>query len=78
MIEIHHIAGRTKEYAHWYCLPLCLPHHRDQGIDGVISVHPWKRRFEGHYGNQMDLLRDCIKQLIDQGHELPAEALAIL
>lgn len=77
--SIHHIDGRTKPWAHIFVLSLCSGHHQDgTGAPGLIAVHPWKRRFEDHYGNQMDLLRDCIQQLVDQGHTLPAEALAIL
>ena len=78
-VSIHHIDGRTKPYAHWYVLPLCAGHHQDgSGAPGLIAVHPWKRRFEEQYGLQMTLLADCIQQLVDQGHTLPAEALAIL
>lgn len=74
----HHIEGRTKPGAHLKVIPLCGPHHQDQGIDGVIAVHPWKRRFEDKYGNQLNLLSDCIQQLVDAGHELPDDVLAYI
>lgn len=64
-ISIHHIDGRTKPNAHWLVLPLCGRHHQDQGIHGVIAVHPWKRSFEAKYGNQYDLLEMC-KKIIEQ------------
>lgn len=77
--SIHHIDGRTKAWAHWYVLPLCAGHHQDgTGAPGMTAVHPYKARFETEYGDQMSLLRDCIEQLQGMGHELPAEALAIL
>ena len=78
-VSVHHIDGRSKQWAHWYVIPVCAGHHQDgTGAPGLIAIHPWKTRFEDRYGAQMELLRDCIKQLIDQGHELPDEALAIL
>jgi len=70
--SIHHIDGRTKPHAHWTVLPLCAGHHQDgTGQPGLIAVHPWKRRFEDCYGSQMTLLRDCVLQLRDKGHEIP-------
>lgn len=62
-VSIHHIDGRTKQGAHMQVLPLCAPHHQDQG-QGVIAVHPWKARFEERYGNQYDLIEKC-KELIN-------------
>lgn len=63
-VSIHHIQGRTKPGAHKLVLPLCYLHH--QGGDGVevVSVHPWKARFEAKYGSQMDLLEEC-KRLME-------------
>lgn len=78
-VSVHHIDGRTKPYAHWYVLALCAGHHQDgYGEKGQIAVHPHKARFEEKYGKQMDILRQSIQHLVDQGHQLPAEALAIL
>lgn len=78
-VSVHHIDGRTKAYAHWYVLGLCAGHHQDgSGAPGLVAVHPWKARFEDMYGSQMTLLSDCIIQLRDMGHKLPAEALAII
>ena len=62
-VSIHHVNGRTKVGAHMQVLPLCGPHHQDQG-QGVIAVHPWKARFEEKYGNQYDLIEKC-KELIN-------------
>lgn len=77
--SIHHIDGRTKPLAHWWVLPLCGGHHQDgNGGPGMIAVHPYKARFEAQYGTQMTLLADCIQQLVDAGHKLPAEALAMI
>lgn len=70
---IHHIDGRTKPMAHWQVLPLCGPHHQDNGT--AIAVHPWKTRFEERYGKQMDLLVWCIEQLQLQNLEVPEGAL---
>ena len=62
-VSIHHVNGRTKQGAHMQVLPLCGPHHQDQG-QGVIAVHPWKARFEEKYGNQYTLIEQC-KELIN-------------
>lgn len=72
-VSIHHIDGRTKPDAHWLVLPLCGPHHQDDGT--AIAVHPWKTQFEDRYGKQMDLLVWCIEQLQLQGLEVPEGAL---
>lgn len=71
-VSIHHIDGRTKPHAHWHVLPLCGPHHQDQGIPGVIPVHPSKGRFEEKYGRQMSLLAWCVELLVQQGYGVPA------
>lgn len=70
---LHHIDGRTKPHAHWFCLPLCGPHHQDAG-NGVIAVHPYKARFEEAYGKQIDLFAECLELLA----EVPQEALDVL
>lgn len=73
-ISIHHIAGRTRHNAHWLVLPLCASHHMDMG-DGVPCVHPYKARFEGRYGKQIELLNECIDFLTAAGFEVPMDAL---
>lgn len=75
-VSIHHVDGRTKPSAHWQVLPLCGPHHQDDGT--AIAVHPWKRRFELAYGTQEALIRECVLTLLDAGHELPDELLALI
>ena len=74
-VSVHHVEGRTKPWAHWMVLPLCGPHHQDAGIPGVIAVHPWKSRFEVRYGNQANLVRECIQILIDRGCNVPQGAI---
>lgn len=59
-VSIHHVDGRTKPGCHMLVLPLCGPHHQDDG-SGALAVHPWKARFERRYGNQMDLVAECMK-----------------
>ena len=78
-VSIHHIDGRTKPHAHWHVLGLCAGHHQDgYGVPGMIAVHPHKARFEREYGRQLDLLSRAVTELQAQGHELPAEALALI
>ncbi|HEY4664363.1 MAG TPA: Ref family recombination enhancement nuclease [Comamonas sp.] len=75
-VSIHHIDGRTKPDAHWLVLPLCAGHHQDgTGVPGLVSVHPWKPRFESIYGPQRDLLRLCVQTLLDRGASVPDGAL---
>lgn len=74
--SIHHIDGRTKPWAHWLVLPLSAGNHQDgTGAPGRIAVHPWKTRFQNRYGNQMDLLRECIEILLERGCDVPEGAL---
>lgn len=74
--SIHHIDGRTKPWAHWLVLPLSAGNHQDgTGAPGRIAVHPWKTRFQDRYGNQMDLLRECIEILLERGCDVPEGAL---
>ena len=60
-VSIHHIDGRTKAGCHMLVLPLCAGHHQDgTGEDkSMLSVHPWKKRFEKHYGDQASLKARC-------------------
>lgn len=61
-VSIHHVDGRTKPGCHLLVLPLCAPHHQDDG-SGTIAVHPWKARFEKRYGQQLDLVAECMALL---------------
>ncbi len=70
-VSVHHVDGRTKPMAHWLVLPLCGPHHQDQGIDGVVAVHPYKAQFQARYGRQLDLIEQCARSLEEMGVELP-------
>ena len=54
-VSIHHAHGRTKPGCHMWVLPLCEPHHQDNGT--AIARHPYKRRWEAKYGNEDDLIR---------------------
>ena len=58
-VSIHHVDGRTKPGCHLLVLPLCAPHHQDDG-SGALAVHPWKARFEKRYGSQLDLVAECM------------------
>ena len=60
-ISIHHVHGRTKPGAHMHVLPLCAPHHVDDGT--ALAVHPHKRRWEARYGKQDDLVAAQWKEL---------------
>lgn len=60
-VSIHHIDGRTKKDAHKKVLPLCAGHHQDNGT--AIAVHPYKARFQAKYGNQYDLLAQCLQMI---------------
>lgn len=58
-VSIHHVDGRTKPGCHLLVLPLCAAHHQDDG-SGTIAVHPWKDRFEKRYGQQLELVDECM------------------
>ena len=58
-VSIHHVDGRTKPGCHLLVLPLCAPHHQDDG-SGALAVHPWKARFEKRYGSQLELVAECM------------------
>lgn len=54
---VHHILRGGRRMGHLYTIPLCQPgHHMDGQQLGMVSRHPWKKRFEAIYGNEMDLL----------------------
>lgn len=61
-VSIHHVDGRTKPGCHLLVLPLCAPHHQDDG-SGAVAVHPWKARFEKRYGSQLSLVAECMEML---------------
>lgn len=56
-LSIHHTDGRTKPGCHQKVLPLCGPHHQDDGT--ALAIHPWKARFEARYGSQQQLMDLC-------------------
>ncbi|UYZ85306.1 Ref family protein [Entomomonas sp. E2T0] len=74
--SIHHIEGRTKKNAHWLVLPLCAGHHQDNGT--AIAIHPYKKQFEQKYGNQYQLIVDCITLLKKRGVDIPENILTLL
>ena len=79
IVSIHHIDGRTKPDAHWLVLALCAGHHQNgTGAPGLIAVHPWKARFETHYGNQLCLLESCMSTLRSRGYDVPEAAVEAL
>lgn len=55
--EIHHIKHGDRRMGHLFTLPLCPPHHRTGGKDGIyIALHPWKTRWVKAYGTELELL----------------------
>lgn len=68
-VSIHHIDGRTKPGAHQKVLPLCAGHHQQgTGAPGLIAVHPNKREFESIYGQQEQLLGECLQLIKEQSN----------
>ena len=62
--EIHHIDGKTKPGAHLKTIPLCYRHHREgEDCNGYTSRHPYKKRFEGRYGREEELLEALQREL---------------
>lgn len=55
--EYHHTDGSRKLGAHKKGIPLCVQHHRAGNKEGMISIHPYKARFEARYGKQEELLK---------------------
>lgn len=54
---IHHIVSGGRRLGHLFTLPLCDPgHHQNGQALGMVSVHPWRKRFEARYGTQLELL----------------------
>lgn len=60
-VSIHHVHGRTAVGCHFQVLPLCGPHHQDDGT--ALAVHPWKTRWEARYGKQDDLVAVITKKI---------------
>ena len=68
-VSIHHIDGRTKPGAHQKVLPLCAGHHqKGTGAVGLVAVHPDKAEFERIYGQQEQLLGECLQLLKGESH----------
>lgn len=54
---VHHLVSGGRRMGHLFTIGLCDPGHHQNGQQfGMISVHPWKARFEAKYGSQLDLL----------------------
>lgn len=54
---VHHIVVANKRMGHLFTIGLCDPGHHQNGQSlGMISVHPWRARFEAKYGTQLELL----------------------
>lgn len=54
---VHHIVSGNKRMGHLFTLPLCDPGHHQNGAQfDMVSVHPYKARFEAKYGTQLELL----------------------
>lgn len=54
---VHHILKGGRRMGHLFTLPLCDPGHHQNGQPlGLVSRHPYKARFEVHYGTELDLL----------------------
>lgn len=60
-VSIHHAHGRTKPGCHMWVLPLCEPHHQNNGT--ATARHPYKRRWEAKYGKEDDLIRQQWEEL---------------
>jgi hypothetical protein len=54
---VHHMVSGNRRLGHRFTLPLCDPGHHQNGEQfGMISRHPWKKRFEAKYGTEAELL----------------------
>jgi hypothetical protein len=60
---VHHILRGSVRMGHLYSLPLCAGHHQHDTTSGLIARHPYKARFEAHYGFEMDLLLKLQQEL---------------
>lgn len=60
----HHIVSGNRRMGHLFGFGLCDPGHHQNGAQfGMVSVHPWKARFEKLYGPQLELLAMLKKEL---------------
>lgn len=60
----HHIVAGGRRLGHLYGIGLCDPGHHQNGEPfGLLSVHPYKARFEAKYGTQLQLLAELKKRL---------------
>jgi hypothetical protein len=59
----HHIAGKTKDGAHFLTIPLCGPHHQTGG-QGVAFHATGKKNWENRYGTQQELLEQTKKLVL--------------
>lgn len=60
----HHIHTQGKRRAGKEIgIPLCGPHHQDQGKPGYVARHPYKRQFEAEYGSEWALYDQVLKLL---------------
>ena len=64
-VSIHHVDGRTKPGCHLLVLPLCAEHHQRDDTDPLkrVAVHPDSARFEKRYGQQLELVAECMRIL---------------
>lgn len=54
---VHHILRGGQRIGHLHTLPLCDPGHHQNGKQlGMVSRHPWRKRFEAQYGTEWELL----------------------
>jgi hypothetical protein len=54
---VHHIVDGGRRMGHLFTLGLCDPGHHQGGQSlGLISRHPWKKRFTDRYGSEEELL----------------------
>lgn len=62
--EVHHIVEGGRRLGHLMTIGLCRPgHHQHAGPDsGMISRHPWKKRFEAAYGTEYELHAYLVEQ----------------
>lgn len=72
-VSIHHVAGRTKPWAHWYVLPLCERHHQGRPGHRDNAVHVNKARFEATYGRQIEQVKACAQIVERYGLDVPPQ-----
>lgn len=61
---VHHLVSGNKRMGHLFTIGLCDPgHHKNGEHLGMISVHPYKARFEAKYGTELELLAKLKEEL---------------